>query len=150
MPNHDKPSPLSEESADDSTHAPWCVYIILSSDNRLYTGITTDIEKRWHAHCHSPQGAKFFRGRKPQQLLHLETGFDRSTASQREAAIKQLRRPQKLALVAEQSHINWHAQLHLPSPHLLAPSPTKCESETRGGRVPPPPKPQRQQTPVGE
>lgn len=99
-------------SNEPATH--WCVYIILSSDNRLYTGITTDIEKRWHAHCNTVQGAKFFRGRSPQKLLHFETGFDRSTASQREAAIKKLTRPQKLALIEQQADIHWHDQLNLP------------------------------------
>ncbi|WP_439134106.1 GIY-YIG nuclease family protein [Pseudomaricurvus sp.] len=95
-----------------TTH--WCVYIILSSDNRLYTGITTDIEKRWHAHCNTQQGAKFFRGRSPKQLLYIESGFDRSSASQREAAIKKLNRAQKLVLIKQQSETNWHDQLNLP------------------------------------
>ncbi|MBU3069949.1 GIY-YIG nuclease family protein [Aestuariicella sp. G3-2] len=92
----------------------WSVYIILSSDDRLYTGITTDIKKRWHAHCHTQQGAKFFRGRSPKKLLYVETDFDRSSASQREAAIKKLSRTHKLALIAQQSEINWHNQLNLP------------------------------------
>ncbi|GAB3106143.1 GIY-YIG nuclease family protein [Aestuariicella hydrocarbonica] len=97
----------------DDPATPWCVYIILSSDGRLYTGITTDIKKRWHAHCHTRQGAKFFRGRSPQKLLHLETGFNRSTASQREAAIKKLSRLQKLALIDQQKSLNWHDHLGL-------------------------------------
>lgn len=124
----------------------WCVYVILSSDNRLYTGITTDMVKRWHAHSNTVRGAKFFRGRSPQRLLLLETGFDRSTASQREAAIKKLRRPQKLALIAQQSHINWHARLPLPSLPSPAPSHPGCASGTRGDTVPQPPKPRRRQT----
>ncbi len=92
----------------------WCLYIILSSDNRLYTGITNNVERRWHAHLNTPRGAKFFRGRSPQKLLYLEQGFDRSSASRREAEIKKLTRSQKLALIARQDAIDWHSQLNLP------------------------------------
>ncbi|WP_257265590.1 GIY-YIG nuclease family protein [Endozoicomonas sp. ONNA2] len=76
----------------------WSVYIILASDSSLYTGITTDIERRWQQHCNA-SGARYFRGRKPQQLVYLEGDHDRSSASRREAAIKKLTRPQKLSLL---------------------------------------------------
>jgi putative endonuclease len=77
----------------------WQVYIILCTDNSLYTGITKDVERRLlqHADC---RGAKYFRGRKPQQLVYLENNHTRSSASRREAAIKQLKRPEKEALIA--------------------------------------------------
>ena len=77
----------------------WQVYIILCTDNSLYTGITKDVERRLleHAAC---RGAKYFRGRKPQQLVYLENNHTRSSASRREAAIKQLKRPEKEALIA--------------------------------------------------
>lgn len=132
------------------TASHWCVYIILSSDNRLYTGITTNMVKRWHAHANTASGAKFFRGRSPQQLLLLETGFDRSTASQREAAIKKLNRRQKLALIARQSHLDWHAQLQLPSHQLPAPSHPECGNGIPDGTTPPPPTPPPPRTPPGE
>jgi putative endonuclease len=45
------------------------------------------------------RGAKYFRGRQPEQLVYLESGHDRSTASQREAAIKKLRRIDKERLI---------------------------------------------------
>ena len=77
----------------------WLVYIILCTDNTLYTGITTDIENRLFEHL-SGLGAKYFRGRSPQHLVYLETGHDRSTASIREAAIKNLARTEKLELIA--------------------------------------------------
>lgn len=76
----------------------WLVYIILCSDNTLYTGITNNIERRMQQHA-SQQGAKYFRGRRPQKLVHLEDGHDRSSASQREAAIKKLKRVDKDALI---------------------------------------------------
>ena len=79
----------------------WVVYIICASDDSLYTGITTDIERRWSQHCDGRGGAKFFRGRSPQALVLVEAGHDRASASRREAAIKRLSRGEKLALIAQ-------------------------------------------------
>ena len=72
--------------------------MILCSDNSLYTGISNDVERRMLQHANQ-RGAKYFRGRQPEQLVYLETGHDRSTASQREAAIKKLRRIDKEYLI---------------------------------------------------
>jgi putative endonuclease len=77
----------------------WSVYIILCTDNTLYTGISTDVSRRFHQHA-AQKGAKYFRGRSPKQLLFIEAGHTRQSASQREAAIKKLTRQQKLALVS--------------------------------------------------
>jgi putative endonuclease len=76
----------------------WQVYMILCSDNSLYTGISNDVERRMLQHA-GQRGAKYFRGRQPEQLVYLESGHDRSTASQREAAIKKLRRIDKERLI---------------------------------------------------
>ena len=76
----------------------WQVYMILCSDNSLYTGISNDVERRMLQHA-SQRGAKYFRGRQPEQLVYLESGHDRSSASQREAAIKKLRRIDKQRLI---------------------------------------------------
>jgi len=72
--------------------------MILCSDDSLYTGISNDVERRIMQHA-SQRGAKYFRGRQPEQLVYLESGHDRSSASQREAAIKKLRRPNKERLI---------------------------------------------------
>lgn len=77
----------------------WQVYIIESSDSKLYTGITNNLEQRWESHLNG-KGAKFFRGRQPKKLCYLESHDNRSSASKREAAIKQLSRQEKLALIA--------------------------------------------------
>ena len=79
----------------------WFVYIIHCSDETLYTGITTDIERRYTQHA-TQQGAKYFRGRKPQKLVYQESGHDRSTASKREIEIKGLSRADKFQLIALQ------------------------------------------------
>lgn len=76
----------------------WQVYIILCSDNSLYTGISNDVERRFQQHA-TQRGARYFRGRQPQQLVYLESGHDRSSASRREAAIKKLRRSEKEILI---------------------------------------------------
>jgi len=76
----------------------WQVYIILCTDNSLYTGITLDIDRRLSEHG-GALGAKYFRGRKPQQLVYLESGHNRSSASKREAAIKKLNRTEKVGLI---------------------------------------------------
>jgi putative endonuclease len=79
----------------------WQVYIILCTDNSLYTGITNDLKRRLSQHG-GKRGAKYFRGRRPLQVVYLETGHTRSTASRREADIKKLGRADKLRLIAQQ------------------------------------------------
>jgi len=75
----------------------WHVYIILCSDNSLYTGITTDIPRRLRQHAEG-RGARYFRGRQPVDVVYREDGHSRSSASQREAEIKALSRVEKLQL----------------------------------------------------
>ncbi|WP_020676841.1 GIY-YIG nuclease family protein [Geopsychrobacter electrodiphilus] len=77
----------------------WQVYILLCSDESLYTGITTDIERRMAQHLDGT-GAKYFRGRKPQRLVYLERGHDRSSVSRREAEIKRMQVNAKRRLIA--------------------------------------------------
>lgn len=79
----------------------WFVYMILTSDRQVYTGITTDMAKRWHAHASGKTGARYFRGRKPEQLCYLESNHDRSSASQRESAIKAMNAQAKRLFIAE-------------------------------------------------
>jgi putative endonuclease len=93
----------------------WVVYMILSSDQRIYTGITNNISQRWDAHCHKKTGAKFFRGRKPERLLYVEAEHNRSTASKRESAIKKLKKTQKIDLITTQKNKDWHAIFNIPN-----------------------------------
>ncbi len=78
----------------------WFVYMIEATDRSLYTGITTDVERRFSQHQSGRAGAKYFRGRSPERVVYIEGGHNRSTASIREAQIKQLPRERKLALVS--------------------------------------------------
>ena len=77
----------------------WSVYIIKASDGSLYTGITTDVQRRFVEHCSPEKGARFFRGRKPLEVVYTETHPDRSSALKREAAIKRLSRGEKIELI---------------------------------------------------
>jgi putative endonuclease len=79
----------------------WTVYIIRCDDETLYTGITTDIDRRFREHLEQPRGAKYFNGRKPVEVVYTEMGHTRSSASQREAAIKKLKRGGKLGLIGD-------------------------------------------------
>ncbi len=79
----------------------WYVYIILTRSGRLYTGITTDVARRFAEHAGQGKrpGAKFFRSDPPVRVLWSERQPDRSAASRREAAIKRMTRQQKLAII---------------------------------------------------
>lgn len=78
----------------------WFVYIIEDNNGALYTGITTDVTRRWHEHSSLKSGAKYFRGKKPKALKYVEICPSRSEASKRESFIKKLNRAQKLQLIS--------------------------------------------------
>jgi len=75
----------------------WQVYIIRCSDDSLYTGITTEIGRRFAEHAEG-KGAKYFRGRQPVEVVYLEDGHSRSSASKREVQIKTMNRYEKINL----------------------------------------------------
>ena len=78
----------------------WTVYIVKCNDKKLYTGITTDIDRRLTEH-NSGKGGRFTRFRTPVKLVYKEKVASRSEALKREAAIKKLSRPEKLSLISE-------------------------------------------------
>jgi len=75
------------------------VYIVKCCDNTLYTGITTDVERRVKEHNNSQKGAKYTKLRRPVKLVYIENRENRSEASKREYAIKKLSRLEKLELI---------------------------------------------------
>jgi putative endonuclease len=74
------------------------VYILQFADGTLYTGWTTDLERRLRAH-NSGQGARYTRGRRPVSVAYREEQPTRSTAQKREAAIRRLSRAGKIKLI---------------------------------------------------
>lgn len=83
-----------------TTSTMWYVYILQCKNNRLYTGISTNPQKRFEQHLRG-KGAKFTRSNIPQTLLGYTACPDRSSASKLEYQIKQLSVSKKLALVNE-------------------------------------------------
>lgn len=76
----------------------WKLYILRCGDGSLYTGITTDVEKRLEQH-RSGKGAKYTRGRGPLELVYREECADHSAALKRELEIKALTKEEKLKLI---------------------------------------------------
>ena len=71
------------------------------ADNSLYTGITTDVNRRIdeHNNCNK-KGARYTRARRPVHLIYQESCTDRAHASKREYSLKKLSRSEKLNLIA--------------------------------------------------
>lgn len=74
------------------------VYVLECADGSLYTGYTTDLERRVDEHD-AGEGAKYTRGRTPVELRHHERFESKSAAMSREYEIKQLPRREKKRLV---------------------------------------------------
>ncbi len=77
----------------------WHVYIVRTQRGKFYTGISTDVERRFFEHLTGFKGAKALKGDPAQELIYVEAAEDRSAASRRECAIKKLSRQQKEELI---------------------------------------------------
>jgi len=82
----------------------WWVYIIETKCKKLYTGITTDVARRFQEHLavhrkESDKGAKFFRGHEPNRVVYQEAYGSRSVASKREYEIKKMSALKKRSLI---------------------------------------------------
>lgn len=74
------------------------VYILECEDGSLYTGITTNVARRFAEHLKGT-GGNFTRAKRVIRVVYTERKLNRSTASKREAAIKKLSRKEKLNLI---------------------------------------------------
>ncbi len=82
----------------------WYVYIIRCADSTLYTGITTDVQRRLQEHTAGTKlAAKYVRGKQPLKLVFQLAVSDRGTASKIERKIKQLSKEQKENLIQDPS-----------------------------------------------
>ena len=79
--------------------AAFVVYILACADGSLYTGVTTDVKRRFTEHKKGV-GGRFTRARKVRRVVYTERHPDRSSAQKREADIKSWPRKKKLALIA--------------------------------------------------
>lgn len=82
------------------------LYILKCSDKTLYTGITTDLERRVTEHNSSVFGAKYTRGRRPVKLVFSKKFRTRSTASVAESRIKKLSRREKIDVVKKYGNMD--------------------------------------------
>lgn len=79
----------------------WFVYIIKCADGSLYTGVATDVDRRFEEHeAGAPKGAKYTRGKGPLELVYQREVGTRSEACKEELRVKSLSKEQKLALIA--------------------------------------------------
>ena len=74
------------------------VYVLRCADDTLYTGYTTDVERRVREHERG-DGAKYTRGRTPVDLVHVERFDSKSAAMSREYELKQYSKAEKERLV---------------------------------------------------
>lgn len=78
----------------------WKVYIIETNSGKLYTGITTDINRRFKEHQFSiKKRAKFFALSPPKKVVYQENFKDRSSATKKEIEIKKMSKKEKLKLI---------------------------------------------------
>lgn len=78
----------------------WSVYIIRCGDGSLYTGIATDVERRFGEHVsQGPKAAKYLRGRLPLEIVYRKEIGSRSEASKEESRIKRMKVKMKVGLV---------------------------------------------------
>jgi len=78
------------------------VYLLECADQSIYTGITTDLDRRLKEHKEGKtgKGANYTAAKGAVKMVYSEDRPDRSTASKREAEIKKMTRQEKLELIA--------------------------------------------------
>lgn len=93
-----KPTKVKEGKVSETM---WYLYMVRCANGHLYTGITTDVARRFSEHqSGSAKSAKFLRGKGPLTLAYSETVGNHSDALKREIALKKYSRAKKLALIA--------------------------------------------------
>ncbi len=75
------------------------LYILKCADKTLYTGITTDLDRRIVEHNSTKLGAKYTSSRRPVKIVYSRKFKNRSNASKEEARIKRMKRSEKLELI---------------------------------------------------
>lgn len=76
----------------------YCVYVLQCSDGTLYTGITTDIQRRFSEHKEK-KGGGYTQGHTVKKVLYTEKAANRSSALKREAQIKGWTRQKKIEIL---------------------------------------------------
>ena len=79
------------------------LYVLKCADKTLYTGITTDVERRVREHNTGKLGAKYTRARRPVTLVYAKKYKSRGAALKAEAKLKAMPRAEKLILIQQTS-----------------------------------------------
>ncbi|MEP5052134.1 MAG: GIY-YIG nuclease family protein [Alloalcanivorax venustensis] len=77
----------------------WWVYMLRCADGSLYTGVTTDVLRRWQEHNGGPRGARYTRARRPVALVMWVAVPGRAAAGRLEVRLKALSRTRKEKLI---------------------------------------------------
>ncbi|WP_422666904.1 GIY-YIG nuclease family protein [Billgrantia endophytica] len=80
----------------------WHLYMIETASGALYTGVTTNVARRFAEHCHGKRGARALRGKGPLALVHQQAAGSQGEALRLEADIKRLSPAAKRAWLAGQ------------------------------------------------
>lgn len=84
----------------------WYVYMLRCCDNTLYSGITTDLERRVIEHnTDNKKGAKYTKARRPVELVYKKRCKDRSAAASAEAALRKLTKAEKEILTTTKMNV---------------------------------------------
>ncbi len=103
----------------------WHLYMVRCADGSVYTGVSTDVERRWKEHQRGgSRAARYLRTRRPVDLIFSAMIGDKSAALRAEHAIKQLAKQQKEALaggaLALQVILDAYAERRARSPSRTA------------------------------
>jgi predicted GIY-YIG superfamily endonuclease len=91
-----------KKGSTDASANTWFVYILRCADDTLYTGITTDLDRRCEQH-NAGTASRYTRSRLPVKMVYHETQATRSLALKRELAIKAMSRQEKKAMLLQGS-----------------------------------------------
>ncbi|MFM2486818.1 GIY-YIG nuclease family protein [Celerinatantimonas yamalensis] len=98
----------------------WSVYLIRTRANQLYTGVTTDVARRFAQHqCSGRQAAKYLKGKGPLTLAYCCKVGNKQLAYRFEYHIKRWPKALKESLVGSQLPLVQFYQLYLPSSHCF-------------------------------
>ena len=80
------------------TEKSWFLYIVRCKDDKLYTGISNDVDKRVEAH-NKGKGCRYTKYRCPVELVYQEECGTKSSATKREFKVKTFTKQKKLSLI---------------------------------------------------
>jgi len=96
-----------------SNNTLWYVYMVRCNDQSLYTGVTTDLQRRLREHnAGGTVGAKYTRSRRPVRLVYREEHPTRSAACKREYEIKHFNTRKKAALLQPRNEDRLFPAIH--------------------------------------